>query len=128
MKLYVLKNPDPQTIATCQEVADDAPTPASPWELMSIADFAAWKAVQPVPAQPVPLLRQDTLTVLNRLTDTESQALHNAQQSDYRVWKFVQMAGTGVIDQADPNYSAAVQLLDSLGIIAAARWPTLLAP
>lgn len=123
--LNVWKNPEPGSLSRVVEVADDAPPPAPPWERMTHADYAAWVSAQYASQ----LLRQDTLTVLNRLTDAEDQALHSAEQSDYRVAKFVLMASSsGVIDQADPNYNAAVTLLDSLGIIAAARWPTLLAP
>lgn len=119
--IYHVTNNDPAQVAAYD--SSNEPPVTSGTVRMDESEYSTWLMGQP--AKP---LRQDTLIVLNRLTDAESQALHSAEQSDYRVWKFIHMADCGVIDQADPNYAAGVALLDSLGIIAAARWPTLLAP
>lgn len=59
MKLYVYKNPNPTTLAECREVADDAVAPQAPWELMTVAEFAAWNAAQtplPDPGPSVPMM------------------------------------------------------------------------
>jgi hypothetical protein len=69
MKLYVHKYPTPFLIADVQQVADDAPTPAAPWEIMSVEDFDAWQAAQPPLQSPAPVpqsvTRRQLLLALN---------------------------------------------------------------
>lgn len=80
----------------------------------------------PPPAPAVPLV-QSSRVVLARLTPTEKAALRactvSAIQDAYDVALI-----TGVISGADPEFAAFIGGLDALGIIAAARWPALLAP
>lgn len=59
MKLHVHKHPDARTIAQCTEVADNAPVPLAPLELMTREAFTAWRAVQP-PLAPPPPTAQET--------------------------------------------------------------------
>jgi hypothetical protein len=42
MNLHVLKRPDPVTLATCREMADNALLEEG-WEAMTLAEFEAWK-------------------------------------------------------------------------------------
>lgn len=55
MKLYVLKHPDPATIATCREVKDDAPEPLAPWEVMTVDAFNQWRDAQTPIIRPAPV-------------------------------------------------------------------------
>jgi hypothetical protein len=78
----------------------------------------------PAPAAP---LVQSARVVLARLTPTEKAALRactvTAIQDAYDVALI-----TGVISEADPEFASFIGGLDALGIIAAVRWPALLAP
>lgn len=77
--------------------------------------------------EPAPTLTQSIETVLGRLTDAEFTALIDS--ADVRVRRFIKIAEMrGRIRSDHPDTLAAVQLLDALDIIAAERWPTLLAP
>lgn len=128
MKLHVLKNPRPGTLAEVREVADDAPAPAAPWEEMSVAAFEAWRDAQPPAALSTPL-RQSTRIVLDRLTPAEAQALAAAEASSWQIRMLVMKAlSAGEIHEDDPDFPAARAALAQLDVIAAERWPALLAP
>jgi hypothetical protein len=82
----------------------------------------------PPPPAPAPLC-QDADIVLQRLTLTERTALFTARRTSAEVDYFITRASsTGIISDADAGFSAAVAALATAGIIAAARWPVLLAP
>ena len=72
--------------------------------------------------------KQSSRVVLDRLTAQERAALHTARQSSAELDSFVLKAvSEGVISEAAPEFAAAVTALDAAGIIAANRWPALLA-
>lgn len=103
----------------------DGAEPGSPWVRLTAAEYAAEIAAQQAAAPK----RQETGIVRRRLTSAEKQALHAACASSWQIADFVALADSeGVIDESDPQFSDAVAALDSLGIIAADRWPALLAP
>lgn len=134
MKLHVLKNPNSHTLAECREVDDKTPPPAAPWEEMTVEAFEAWRDSQldagwrpPVPTAPP--RQQMTRVVLDRLTTEEAQALVAAESKTWQVRILVLKAtAAGAIHEDDKDFPAAVELLDSLGVVAANRWEELLAP
>ena len=72
--------------------------------------------------------KQSARVVLDCLTTQECAALHTARQSSAELDAFVLKAvSEGVISEAAPEFAAAVTALDAAGIIAANRWPALLA-
>jgi hypothetical protein len=91
---------------------------------LDLADCLANPRTLPSPAAP---LVQSARVVLARLTPAEKAALRActvpAIQDAYDVALI-----TGVISEADPEFASFIGGLDALGIIAAARWPALLAP
>ena len=66
-------------------------------------------------------------TFMDRLTDAEFMALDASTNAQVKRFMY-RMENQGGIRPGHPDITAAITLLDSLGIIAAARWPTLLAP
>ncbi len=126
MKLYVDFTPKAGSLVSgIRELADNDPAPGAPWELRTRDEFNAWVAAQEAAAPK----RQETGIVRRRLTPAEKQALHAACASSWQIADFVALADSeGIIDESDPQFSDAVAALDSLGIIAADRWPALLAP
>jgi hypothetical protein len=79
------------------------------------------------PAPPAAPLRQSTDIVVDRLTDAEIDALTapTAPTVARRAW--LAATSTGLISQADPRFASLTAALDAAGIIAANRWPALLA-
>lgn len=70
MKLYVLKNPTPFLRHQVQELADDAPPPAAPWEEIEAADLEVWLAAQPmITADPSFPHRVSKETLIRRVRD-----------------------------------------------------------
>lgn len=133
MPLFIKKHPDAHTLIA-RAYADECPPGYEP-STEAAAD--AWVAAQlaagwtpaPVPAEPVTPepRRQATDIILDRLTDAEVVALtSSAHPAARRAW--LAATSTGTVSEADPRFPALVSALDQLGIIAAARWPALLAP
>lgn len=84
-------------------------------------------ALASAPASPAPV-RLDTDLVLSRFTDAERAALFTARRSVWQVDYFITRAATtGIVSTADPDLPAAQAMFAALGIIAADRWPALLA-
>ena len=74
-------------------------------------------------------VKLDSDTVLQRLTNAERAALFTARRTYWQVDYFLTRASTtGIISTADADLPAAQAMLAQLGIIAADRWPALLAP
>lgn len=71
--------------------------------------------------------QQSGATVIRRLTDAEIVAL-DASRHPAAIRAKMLAQSEGVISEADPDFAALTAALDALGIIAAARWPALLAP
>lgn len=86
------------------------------------ADIAA-----PVVPPPAPL-RQATDIVLDRLTDAEIDALTAPAAPTFARRAWLAATSTGLISETDPRFAALTAALDAAGIIAATRWPALLAP
>jgi hypothetical protein len=76
---------------------------------------------------PTVALRQETRTVLDRLTPTELSALITSDNVGVRAL-VLKATAAGAIRSDDPEFPAAKTGLDALGIIAASRWDALLAP
>ncbi len=72
-------------------------------------------------------LRQSGATVIRRLTDAELVAL-DASKHPAAIRAKMLAQSEGLISETDPDFPALTAALDALGIIAANRWPTLLAP
>lgn len=115
---YRVRLPDGQV--TAFPAVSGAPSPAN-----AATDIAHAISNPPV----IPTIRkQSARVVLDRLTTQERAALHTARQSSAELDAFVLKAvSEGVISEADPEFAAAVTALDAAGIIAANRWPALLA-
>ena len=135
MSLFIRKHPSPQTLLA-KSYADTAP---EGYEPSTEADAASWVAEQlaagwvPVHPEPAPVfaepLRIDSDTVLSRLTAAEREALFTARRTVWQVDYFLTRAATtGIVSTADPDLPAAQAMLAQLGIVAADRWPALLAP
>lgn len=91
------------------------------------AALAAQAGQTPTPADGV--TRIDSDAVLSRLTAEEREALFTARRTIWQVDYFLTRAATtGIISTADADLPAAQAMLAQLGIIAAERWSTLLAP
>ena len=80
------------------------------------------------PAQPPAPLRQATDIVLDRLTDAEIDALTGPSAPIFARRAWLAATSTGLISESDPRFPQLTAALDAAGIIAAARWQTLLAP
>ena len=115
---YRVRLPDGQVTAFPAVSGDPSPANAA-------SDIAHALANPPV----IPTIRkQSARVVLDRLTTQECAALHTARQSSAELDAFVLKAvSEGVISEAAPEFAAAVTALDAAGIIAANRWPALLA-
>jgi hypothetical protein len=135
MPLYIRKNPNPATLLAKAYVAaapegyePSTEEAASEWVAAQLA--AGWvpahPAPEPVSAEP---LHIDSDTVLQRLTAAEREALFSARRTVWQVDYFLTRASsTGIISTADADLPAAQAMLAQLGIVAADRWPALLAP
>jgi hypothetical protein len=99
-----------------------APAKGTPSQAAVEADLAN------PPTPPTAPLSQSTDVVVDRLTDAEIDALTapTAPTVARRAW--LAATSTGLISQADPRYASLTAALDAAGIIAANRWPVLLAP
>jgi hypothetical protein len=80
------------------------------------------------PAPPDAPLSQSTDVVVDRLTDTEVSVLTAATAPAFARRAWLVATSVGSISTADPRYTALTAALDAAGIIAASRWPVLLAP
>lgn len=112
---------DPAThhVRRLEPVVDlSAGTISHGWELVpwSTAELAA------IANPPI-----STRTFVRRLTSTEIQLLATSANPSVIVFRNIALAGD-TIDPLNADTVAAAGLLDSLGIIASERWPTLLAP
>lgn len=120
---YVRQNPRLGTLADVREIVPDSAPQAPDEVIMTEAEYAAWLAAQPAPR------RQETDTILLRLTPAEREALFNTRKANWQIdYLLTRAASTGAISESDADFPAAVGALDALGIIAAARWDDLLAP
>jgi hypothetical protein len=99
------------------------PTTSEAWP----SDAVLADAIENPPAEPTPPRRQETRTVLDRLTPTERAALFGSTNTDVRAL-LAKACATGAIRDDDQDFPTAVAGLDALGIIAASRWDALLAP
>jgi hypothetical protein len=94
--------------------------------------YLAWVAEGNTPAPYVPpvlSLRQESDIVLQRMTPEERDSLFTARRTSATVDYFITRASsTGIISEADPDFPSAVAALNAAGIVAAERWPDLLAP
>jgi hypothetical protein len=98
MILHVKKHPDPQTLASCFEVPIGTPVPVG-YEVMSLADFDAWKAAelasgwrpaaetQPVPQTITPWQLRKALNQLG-LRNAVEAAIAQADQDTKDGWEF----------------------------------------
>ena len=111
---YIVSTTDGRTIGIS---ANGTPSPEN-----VEADIASPPAVIPPP------LRQASDLVVFRLTDAEVNALTSATAPAAVKRAWLAATSTGIISQADPRFPDLVAALDQLGVIAAARWPALLAP
>lgn len=125
MKLLI----DTSTPLSRTEVPDDHVAGQGQLVLTEAEWQASYGSLVPPAPEPVVYRRQDTDTILQRLTSQEYQALHAAKNSNWAIDRLLMRAvSTGVIDESDPDFPAAVTGLDSAGAIAASRWDALLAP
>lgn len=97
----------------------------TPSQALAAAEIA--HAIANPPPLPVPVRRQDTRIVLDRLTEPERAALFGSTHTGIRTLVAKALA-TGAIRDDDPEFAAAVAGLDALGIVASSRWEALLAP
>lgn len=96
------------------------PSPGAEWTLVTEEELAALPQGGRI---------QKYATLRDRLTPAERQALFQAVQTNWMVADFVNLAvSAGEVHDTDPNFPAAVQMLDQLGILAASRWDALMAP
>jgi len=72
--------------------------------------------------------KQATDVVLDRMTDDEVNALTSPTAPTFARRAWLAATSTGIISEADPRFSTLTAALDQAGIIAASRWPALLAP
>jgi hypothetical protein len=101
-------------------------TPPEGYSLVAREELPQGWQMEPVSAEP---LHIDSDTVLQRLTSAEREALFSARRTVWQVDYFLTRASsTGVISTADADLPAAQAMLAQLGIVAANRWPALLAP
>lgn len=111
--IYRIQTPNGQVIGIR---ANTAPSPAN--VEADISNRA------PAPSAP---LSQSARVVLARLTPAEKAALRACSVPGIQDAYDVALI-EGRISEADPDFPAFRAGLDALGIIAAARWPALLAP
>lgn len=134
MSFYIQKHPNPQTLLarsygpSCPDGYEPSTEEAAAaWEAAQIA--AGWVPVptQPEPA-PEPARRQATDIVLDRMTDAEIDALTSPAAPTFARRAWLAATATGIISEADPRFPTLTAALNQAGIIAASRWPVLLAP
>ena len=99
-----------------------APAKGTPSEAAVEADLAN------PPTPPTAPLSQSTDVVVDRLTNAEFSALTAATAPAFARRALLVATSVGAISQADRRYAAFTAALDAAGIIAANRWPVLLAP
>lgn len=112
--IYRIQTPDGLVIGI--------PANGTPSEANVEADIANPPAPTPAP------LRQATDIVLDRLTDAEIDALTAPAAPTFARRAWLAATATGLISETDPRFSTLTAALDAAGIIAATRWPALLAP
>jgi len=104
MKTYVHKHPAADTLASVQQLPDDAPAPAAPWDEMTTAALKAWCDVEiangwsppappqeeipsPVPEAVTPLQIRRALNTAG-LRATVEAAVQSADQDVKDAWDF----------------------------------------
>lgn len=93
--------------------------------------YLAWLAAENTPDSYIPPapgpLRQSARVVLDRLTNTELNALRDS--TNILAIRSLETARIeGVISEADPDFESMKNGLNALGIILSPRWADLLAP
>jgi hypothetical protein len=114
---YRVRLPDGQVTAFPAQSGDPGPA--------NVAADIAYALANP-PAPPVAVRRQETRTILDRLTTDEQAALLLSDNPDVRLL-IAKATATGAIRDDDPDFAGAVAGLDALGIIDADRWADLMA-
>lgn len=97
-----------------------------PAQYPEVDDATLVAAIENPLVEPAAPRRQETRTILDRLTSAERAALFGSTNTDIRTLVAKALA-TGAIRDDDPDFPAAVAGLDALNIISENRWPALLA-